>query len=137
MNQPFPHLFEPIKIGNLTLRNRITSSAHGTCLSLVGLPTPELAAYHRARARGGIGLIVIEGIRIHQTSMSHAFAIAGWRDEIVEPLRQVAEGVHAEGAAIFAQILHQGRQVGSSYSQSRLLAPSPIPCPLYKETPSE
>src|SRR4051812_21549986 len=135
MTQPFPHLFEPIQIRNVTLRNRITSSAHGTCLSLGGMPTPELAAYHQARARGGIGMIVIEGIRVHPTTMSHSFAIAGWRPEIVEPLSRVAEAVHAEGAAIFAQILHQGRQVGSSYSQTRLLAPSPLACPLYKEIP--
>jgi mycofactocin system FadH/OYE family oxidoreductase 2 len=137
VRQRYPHLFQPLQIRNVRLRNRITSSAHGTSLSVGGLPSESFTAYHQARARGGIGLIVIEGIRIHPTTMSHALAIAGWRPEIVEPLARVADVVHAEGAAIFAQILHQGRQVGSSYSQTRLLAPSPLPCPLYREIPSE
>ena len=112
--QAFPHMFQPLQIRNVTIRNRVTSSAHG-----------------------GIGLIVIEGVRVHPTTMSHSFAIAGWRQEIVEPLKLLVQAVHAEGAAIFAQILHQGRRVGGSYSQTPLLAPSPLPCPLYKETPSE
>ncbi|MDH3691781.1 MAG: hypothetical protein OEU36_20255, partial [Gammaproteobacteria bacterium] len=58
----FPKLFEPITIRDLIIKNRIFSPAHGTSLSRGGLVTDELVAYHQARARGGAGLIVLEGM---------------------------------------------------------------------------
>ena len=52
-------LFSPLAIGSVTIPNRIVSTSHQTSLVHHHLPTDELIAYHRARARGGAGLIVV------------------------------------------------------------------------------
>ena len=55
----FPHLLSPLTIGRVTVRNRAFSSAHGTGFAVNGLLSERHIEYHRARARGGIGLIVV------------------------------------------------------------------------------
>ena len=51
-------LFEPLRIGPLTVRNRVVFSAHLTNYARDGLPTEQHAAYYAARAAGGAGLII-------------------------------------------------------------------------------
>jgi 2,4-dienoyl-CoA reductase-like NADH-dependent reductase (Old Yellow Enzyme family) len=74
-----------------------------------GAPTPEVAAYYRRRAEGGIGLVLTEGVLIGHPSAGHERDIprmtagraeAGWR--------QVVEEVHAAGSSIAAQLWHLG-----------------------------
>ena len=64
----FPHLFTPITIGGATIRNRILSSGHDTVMAVDGLVTDRLVAYQEARARGGVGLIVIQVAGVHPTA---------------------------------------------------------------------
>ena len=63
----FPHLFQPLTLRRVTLRNRIMSTGHET--GMVGPEgiTDQLIAYHRARAAGGVGLIVAEVASIHRS----------------------------------------------------------------------
>jgi 2,4-dienoyl-CoA reductase-like NADH-dependent reductase (Old Yellow Enzyme family) len=61
----FPQLFSPLRLRHLTLRNRIVSTAHGTFMSVDGLPTERIAAYQAARAAGGAGLIIHEASSVH------------------------------------------------------------------------
>ena len=50
----YPHLFSPVRIGNLELRNRLVMSPMETCYGTRdGLPSPRTIAYYEARARGG------------------------------------------------------------------------------------
>lgn len=58
MTEQFKYLFSPMKIGPMTVRNRIVSTAHGTGYSQHGLPTEQYA--RRAGHKGGVGLIEIE-----------------------------------------------------------------------------
>ena len=57
----FPHLFEPLELNGVTLRNRVAISGHlaGWYVGPGGLPSDELAAYIAERGRGGVGLFVI------------------------------------------------------------------------------
>ncbi len=55
----FPHLFSPLQLGDLKIRNRIVSTGHETHLNEQGLIGDAMIAYHEARAKGGAGLIVI------------------------------------------------------------------------------
>ena len=68
MSERYPNLLSPIRIGNLDVRNRIVSSAYQTNLGEGYRPTERLIEYHVTRARGGVGLIVLEGIRVHPTT---------------------------------------------------------------------
>ena len=67
MANPYPHLFSPLTLRSVTLRNRIVSTSHGTFMSKNGLPTERIAAYHAARAAGGAGLINVP-IRLRQVA---------------------------------------------------------------------
>ena len=61
----FDNLLQPIELGPTRIRNRLFSPPHGTTLAHGGVVTDDLIAYHRTRARGGVGLIIIEGMTLH------------------------------------------------------------------------
>jgi len=130
-------LFSPIRIGPMELRNRIVLPAIGTCFaSFEGEITDRSINYYAARARGGAGLIILENTIVHPSGK--AFTIpALYADSFIPRLRDLANAVHAEGAKIFVQLAHQGRQMSSAITGSPLLAPSPIPSPMYREMPKE
>ena len=65
-SKSFPHLFSPLAIGRTTIRNRIVSSGHDTVMVHEGHVTDQLVAYHRARAQGGVGLIVLQVSGVHE-----------------------------------------------------------------------
>ena len=56
----YPHLFEPIRIGTQTVRNRVFMPPISTNLANKGYVTDELVQHYGARAKGGVGLIVSE-----------------------------------------------------------------------------
>ena len=57
---PYRYLFSPLRVGPLTLANRVVFAAHLTNYACDGLPTEQHAAYYARRAAGGAGLIVTE-----------------------------------------------------------------------------
>ncbi len=121
------HLFEPLTLGSVEIPNRIVSTSHQTNLVQGHLPTPEFAAYHEARARGGAGLIVLEATAIHESGLLHAHTLAGYRDEIVDGYRRVAGAVQPYGTRLFVQLFHGGREQIASPPRAPALAPSAIP----------
>lgn len=137
MPEHFPLLFSPLKVGSIELPNRITITAHGTHFAENGLPTQRHVHYHAERARGGVGMIVFEAIRVHPTTWPNLDAVAGWKPEIVERLALVADAVRPHGTKFFGQIVHQGSQVGTQGMRpaSPLWAPSPVACARYQEIP--
>ena len=54
----FPYLFSPLRVGSITIPNRIVFSAHLTNLAEHNKPGADLTAYYEERARGGVGLIL-------------------------------------------------------------------------------
>ena len=75
----FPLLFSPQRLNGIEIRNRFVFQPHYTALGHIdGLPSDDLRAYHEERARGGVGLIVMESQAIHPTGkMSNRF-IHAW-----------------------------------------------------------
>ncbi len=133
----FPHLMSPIRIGSLTVRNRIVSSAHLTCLSQEDRPTQPMIDYHAARAAGGVGLIITESMSVHPTSRQEHNVVSLWDEAVVPGLRQLTDAVHGHGARIFCQLHHAGRQQEAHYTQRAPWAPSPVMCPMHREVPHE
>jgi mycofactocin system FadH/OYE family oxidoreductase 2 len=130
-------LFEPIKIRNLVIPNRIMSTAHSTRFCVDGLVTDRLIAYQRERAKGGVGLIVTEAQSVHPSAQPRLGMIHNWDDRVIPGLKRLTDAVHEHGTKIFGQLIHQGRQMSSSLTNRPILAPSPIPCPLRREIPKE
>lgn len=126
MNTP-GELHQRVRAGRLELRNRIVMPAHTTNFAVDGGFSQRHLAYHRARAAGGVGLIVTEGMRVHATSLGRTNTVSAADDRIVPSLRELVATVHAEGAKLAAQLLHVGRQAGSHLVLTAPWGASPIP----------
>ncbi len=134
----YRHLFTPIRIGPLTLRNRIVFSAHLTNYATQdGRPSEQHAAYYAARAAGGAGLIITEEHSTHPTDWPYEKLIHGFHPEVIPGYRRITEAVHAHDVPILAQINHNGGQASSMYTRLPVWAPSPVPDPLFREVPKE
>ncbi|WP_430249485.1 FAD-dependent oxidoreductase [Neorhizobium sp. DAR64860/K0K1] len=122
----FSHAMAPLAVGNLTFRNRILVPAHTTNFGENHLPSERHLAYHRERARGGVGAIIFESIRVHANSLGRPQAVCGFDPACIEPFRRITEAVKAEGARILGQIIHLGRQVEGDFERTVSWGPSPI-----------
>lgn len=132
----YRHLFTPLQLGSLTVRNRIVFSAHLTNYATQdGRPSEQHAAYYAARAAGGAGLIITEEHSTHPTDWPYEKLIHGFHEEVIPGYRRITEAVHAHGVPILAQINHNGGQASSMYTRLPVWAPSPVPDPLFREVP--
>ena len=125
----FPHLFSPLTIRGVTLRNRILSTGHDTVLPVDGTVNDALIAYHRARARGGVGLIVTQVAGVHETARYTSHLLMATDDGCIPGYRALAEAVHGEGAAVFAQLFHPGREIMESADGLLAVAYAPSSVP--------
>ena len=135
MTQRFQYLFSPLKIGSVTVRNRIVCPAHVTAMNENHLPTERMAYYNAEKAKGGAGLIITELTSVHPTSLPSAQFITGFDARTIPGFRLVVDMVHEHGAKIFGQLSHMGREAGSLFSKLPLWSPSPVPCPVVREIP--
>ncbi|PKW18805.1 mycofactocin system FadH/OYE family oxidoreductase 2 [Saccharopolyspora spinosa] len=129
------YLFSPLRIGPVTVRNRIVFSAHLTNYAEDGLPSEQHAAYYAARAAGGAGLVITEEHSTHPTDWPYEKLIHGFQRSAVPGYRRITEAVHAHGVPIFAQLNHNGGQASSMYSRLPVWAPSAVPDPMFREVP--
>src|SRR5687768_695889 len=84
------HLFRPLALGPAELPCRIVSTSHQTTLVHDHLPTDDFVAYHRARAAGGTGLIVMEAVAVAPSGLLTAHTIGGYLDGMVAGYERVA-----------------------------------------------
>src|SRR5579862_4398320 len=101
----FPHIFRPLPLKNVTLRNRIAISGHiaGWWVD-GGLPSDAFVAYVEERAKGGVGLFVI-GATIPEKGHD---CLENVDDAIIPRYRALAEAGHRHGMCVFAQLFHPG-----------------------------
>lgn len=131
-------LTSPINIGNLQLKNRMVMPPMVTNYAYSdGSVTDRLVAYHVERAKGGVGLIIVEASYVHPSGKGFKNQVGIYSDRLLPGLRRLVEAVHAYGAKIAIQLYHGGRQTSSKVTGQPLLAPSPIPCATIGETPKE
>ena len=102
----YDNLFEPIKVGPVTIPNRIVRSAHGTHLG-----GEDLIAYHEARARGGVGMSTLEATGVHHSAKTH---LPLHSDAILPFYEQISSRVHKHGMKLFQQIYHSGASGGGT-----------------------
>ena len=125
----FPHLFSPLKVGNVTLKNRIFSTGHDTTLPTSFVPNEALVAYHKARAEGGAGLIVMQVAGVHETARYTQHCLMATTDDCIPGYRRLAETLHGYGCKVFGQVFHPGREImeGMDGSITAAYAPSAVP----------
>lgn len=125
----FERLFSPLTIRSVTFANRVLSTGHQTFLARDGRITDELIAYHRARAAGGAGAIIVESARFHETALSELPEIHATTDACIDGYRRLAAAVQGEGTRLIGQLSHSGRCSTRRHDGMRgvVYAPSAVP----------
>jgi len=117
-----PNVFAPAKLGPVTLRNRIIKAATFEAATPNALVTDDLITYHRLPAAGGVGMTTVAYLAVSPGGRTEGRQI-WWRPEAVPGLQKLTAAIHAEGAAISAQIGHAGPVADASSNKAKALAP--------------
>lgn len=120
-------LFDPIKVGDITLPNRIVMAPLTRCrASGAGrVPNALMAEYYAQRADAG--LIISEATSVSPQGVGYPDTPGIWSDQQVAGWTQVTHAVHAAGGRMFLQLWHVGRVSHPDYLDGELpVAPSAI-----------
>ena len=123
-------LFAPLRIGSVTVPNRIMQTAHSKQYS-DRVESDRETAYFVRRARGGCGLFIAGNQFVHPTGSIRGFEDA-FRPEAVDADRRMTDAIHDAGSKVFVQLNHHGAQASPDgpdgpravYAPSRILSPS-------------
>ena len=116
---------EPISIAGVQIPNRVVRTAHGTHFGNGGI-VPSLIDYHVERARGGVGLTILEIAGVHPTCPS---SICNFDDSIIEGYARLMEAIRPHGMRVFQQLWHAGHNgvpMDGSPPWSSCDLPSPV-----------
>lgn len=131
-------VFSPIKINQLTLKNRFVVPPMATNFADDrGEVTDRLVAYLDERAKGGFGLITLEGTAVHPSGLGSPRGLRLWDDRHMKGLSTLARTLHMHGAKVSVQLYHPGRQTLSALLGTQSISASPLPCPVMREVPRE
>lgn len=102
----FDSLFSPIKVRDLTFKNRVIMPGMNT-LMVRDTMSEQTIAYYVERAKGGCGAIILEATAVHETTHSKDF-MPLYKEEHIENLKKLTDAVHEAGGLIGVQLLHAG-----------------------------
>ena len=122
----FEHLFSPISIGTMTLKNRIVMSPMTTDYGTAEQePSERLLAYLEERARGGVGLITIE---VCSVALEHRYqmnSLSLSEDRFIESHRKLTDRLHQHDVKLQPQITHPGPEsLAPFFSNTPSIGPS-------------
>lgn len=119
------HLFDSLKIKDITLRNRVGVSPMCQYSYTDGFSNDWQVVHLGARAVGGAGLVIAEATAVEARGRITPYDVGIWSDEHIEPLRRVAKVIKENGAVPGIQIAHAGRKacVGQPWSGGKPLPP--------------
>lgn len=136
-------LLSPVKIGGLEIKNRIVMPPMVTCNgSDDHFVTDNIINWYATRAKGGVGLIIVEFTGILKQGEVGFNMLGIWDDAFIPGFKNLVKAVHAYDTKIFIQLAHGGRQTRRELIGGiSPVAPSALPCPLneplYHEIPHE
>ncbi len=118
-----PSPFDAVTIGPLTLRNRFVKSGANEAMCIDGKPTQALVKHHRDLAAGGVGMTTVAYMSVAPEGRTLPNQI--WMREAALPhLKVLTDAVHAEGAAVSAQLTHGGSFVTGMKVKGRTISSS-------------
>jgi 2,4-dienoyl-CoA reductase-like NADH-dependent reductase (Old Yellow Enzyme family) len=119
---PVHDVFTEAKLGPVTLRNRVIKAATFEAATPDAVVTDDLIEYHRRPAAGGVGMTTVAYCAVSPGGRTEGRQI--WmRPGAVPGLHRLTEAIHAEGAAISAQIGHAGPVADARSNRATALAP--------------
>jgi len=122
-------LFEPVRIGPVTAKNRFYQVPH--CNGMGRVYPSSMAEMRRVKAEGGWAVICTEEVEIHP-SADHAPWSGGrlWDDRDIPVLARMCEGIHEFGSLAGIELNHAGQMAANRYSREAPMAPSHAPVAL-------
>ncbi len=121
------NLFSPIRIGNMTSKNRLLMSAMSINFGVDDncCVTDQLVEYFVERAKGGVGMMLVGGGSVHPGGQELPDLPQMYNDDCIPALKDMVKRVKQYDTLFGVQLMHGGRQ---SYLPKKV-APSPIPAP--------
>ena len=107
------HLFSPLRIGTVTLANRIVVSPMCEYSSVDGGASDWHLVHLGSRAVGGAGLVFTEATAVLPEGRISPADLGIWKEEHIAPLRRVTDFLHAQGAHAGIQLAHAGRKAST------------------------
>ena len=131
MATPFPHLFQPIRVGKYTLKNRIVNAGHAAHFQGEGgLPDDRYVHYVRERAKGGAAMVVLGNTVVYNDG-EVPLSMANYDDRVIPIYRRMSAATHEFDTPLLTQLGHRGKMVvdASGVLGRPLMAPSAVPPP--------
>ncbi len=127
-NKTFVKLFEPFQLKKVNLRNRIVMPPMSSRLALPdGIVSESLINYYEERAKGGVGLIIVEFSYIdNKASRAFPGQLGIYDEKLIPLLNELVERIKAHGSKIALQINHAGRSTFKTIIGRKPLAPSAL-----------
>ena len=137
MKSAYPKIFEPITIKRTTIKNRIAMTPMGTNYGETsGEMSNRHMNYYSLRAKGGVGLIILENANIEYPVGSNGTSqIRIDHDSFMPRYYQLVENLHKNGATVAIQINHAGASASSARTGMETVSSSNIPTKAGGETP--
>ena len=128
---PYAVLFEEVRIGPVTAKNRFYQVPHANGMGH-NRPT-EMAVMRGIKAEGGWAVVATEQCDIHPTTEVRS-DVHLWDDRDIPHLARMTEAVHAHGSLAAIELVHMGYYASNLYSREPLMAPSGRPA--HKDFPA-
>ena len=110
MNRKFPNLFSPLKVGNITLKNRIISAPMTfPILTADGCLTPEAIAFYELRAKGGAAVVTVSELIVEATGRYYPVQVLIEAPNAKDSLAMAAKAVKRHGAIPSMELSHGGK----------------------------
>ena len=142
MNNKYPNLLSPGKIGNVQLRNKTVMAAMGMSQAENGFVNKAVLNHYSERAKGGVGAIIVEVTCVDSPlGLNTKGMLVIDDDKYIPGMTQLAEVIHQGGAKAFLQISHTGRGARRKIIGAQPVGPSAVAMPysymmgLANETP--
>ena len=120
---PYSVLFEPVRVGPVTARNRFFQVPH--CNGMGHIRPQAEAAMRGMKAEGGWAVVCNQETEIHPTSDLSPFAENRlWDARDIPALRLMTDAVHEHGSLAAIELVHNGNHAQNLYSRAPVLAPS-------------
>ena len=133
-----PGLFDPIQIKGLALKNRLVMAPMATGMATAeGEVTDRHIKHYSTRARGGVGLIILEHTYVLKNGKLSQGQLGLYADELVSGMSRLTQAIHKEGAKVIVQLTHAGAKTSSGFIGEQPVGPSKIAPPGGKESPKQ
>ncbi|MEW6263584.1 MAG: FAD-dependent oxidoreductase [Thermodesulfobacteriota bacterium] len=135
----FRHLFSPLTIRNMEIKNRVVMPPMAPGMFDREFVTERATNYYRARAEGGVGMIITGASTYAPPPRAHSTAALWdsgmWNDKFISGWQELVSEIHKYDTRIGMQLNHVGRQISDRLYGEQPISSSALPCPVYKSVP--